>query len=67
MDEADRASARETQQREDALKRRYPTLPDTGCCHWCGEITGGGRRFCDVDCRDDWQRARSARQTAGKA
>jgi len=28
----------------------------TGRCLWCGEKTGKGRRWCDADCRDDWER-----------
>ena len=45
-----------------ALKRAAghpPSLPYTGVCHNCGDITGGGRRFCDTDCRDDYD-ARAA-------
>lgn len=67
MDELDRAQEREEEMREDALARRHPTLPYIGCCHWCGEITGGGRRFCDVECRDEWQRERDAARRAGLA
>lgn len=67
MDDIDRAQVREEQQREAALKKRYPSLPYTGCCHWCGEITGGGRVFCDADCRDDWQRQRDAARRTGRA
>jgi hypothetical protein len=27
-----------------------------GICIECGEPVEGERRWCDVDCRDDWQR-----------
>ena len=30
----------------------------TGYCLWCEEPLEGGRRWCDSDCRDDWERAR---------
>lgn len=36
-------------------KRRSTGLLYTGNCHNCGDITGGGRRFCDADCRDDYE------------
>ena len=39
------------------LARRHPVGPAaTGLCHWCGEPVPEGRRWCDADCRDDWQR-----------
>ena len=28
----------------------------TGYCLNCGESLEGDRRFCDADCRDDWQK-----------
>lgn len=57
-DDADRAEARQEEVMSDALAkvRRAGGLPYTGACHNCGDITGGGRRFCDSDCRDDYQR-----------
>lgn len=67
MDELDRAQAREEEMRADALKKRYPSLPYTGHCHWCGDITGGGRVFCGPECRDDWQREREAARRAGRS
>lgn len=27
-----------------------------GSCHWCGAEVGPLRRWCDADCRDNWQR-----------
>jgi hypothetical protein len=39
------------------LTIRKPTAPDaTGFCLNCGEPLSDGRRWCDADCRDDWQR-----------
>lgn len=42
-----------------ALRRRFQDGPAaTGCCLNCGEkLTEPGARWCDVDCRDDWQRS----------
>lgn len=65
MDEADAADAQIEQQLAAARSARQPSLPYTGHCHYCGEIADGGRRFCDQDCRDDWQRASIARQIGG--
>ena len=30
---------------------------ETGYCLWCGEEMEEGRRWCDADCRNRWQRA----------
>ncbi|MDR3088105.1 MAG: hypothetical protein LBU45_09210 [Azoarcus sp.] len=30
----------------------------TGRCLWCDEPLEDGRRWCDSDCRDDWERAK---------
>lgn len=64
-DFADLAAEREELDRDLALKAAHnhaPSLPYTGCCHNCGDITGGGRRFCDIDCRNDYDaRLRAAR------
>ncbi len=58
MDQVDRATERESEILSDAIGevRRHTALKYTGCCHNCGDITGGGRRFCDVDCRDDYEK-----------
>ena len=38
-------------------------LPFIGSCHNCGESLLSPLRFCDADCRDDWEaRERSRRQ-----
>lgn len=40
----------------------------TGHCLNCGEELADGARWCDADCRDDWQKRESARaRTAGFA
>jgi len=69
-DDIDRAQARDLQYQADCEReRRYraarPGLPYTGNCHYCGAITGGGRRFCDADCRDAWDRERRLKQMQG--
>ena len=57
-DPSDRATQREQEMLSDALENVAcrPSLPYTGHCHNCGDITGGGRRFCDADCRDDYEK-----------
>lgn len=71
-DDIDRAQARDQQYTEDCEReRRYQAarsaLAYTGECHYCGAITGGGRRFCAVDCRDAWEHERKLKRMAGVA
>lgn len=28
----------------------------TGKCLWCDEDVGSGMRWCDANCRDDWEK-----------
>jgi len=42
------------QERIESRKDNGP--PPCGECHYCGEPLNDGRRFCDAECRDDWQR-----------
>lgn len=40
-----------------ATKQRKPEGPvATGWCLNCDEKLGQGRRFCDADCRDDYEK-----------
>lgn len=56
-DEADRADEQAEQTLRAALLRRLPAGPDaTGLCLWCGIEVAFGVRWCDRDCRDDWER-----------
>ncbi|PZQ21150.1 MAG: hypothetical protein DI569_12860 [Sphingopyxis macrogoltabida] len=56
----DRAAELEEMNRADALARRKPDGPPaTGHCLNCGEPMPEGRRWCDADCRDDWQAERA--------
>lgn len=69
-DVIDMASDRELLDREIALRaaRRAAErekLPDIRQCHYCGEETPKGARFCDSDCRDGWQREQAAKLRAG--
>lgn len=66
-DEADQAAQQEAAALPAALRRRRPEAPPAcGACLYCGEALTGNRRWCDQDCRDDWQR-RTRRIEAGGA
>lgn len=60
MDEADLAQARA--EREDEARRRFRVAPResvgpyTGYCYNCGVPVIDPRRWCDADCRDDWEK-----------
>lgn len=49
---------------EDALKRHRSRAQHgphaTGSCLACGAKVPKGRRWCDADCRDDWERGARA-------
>jgi len=56
MDISDQATLREEQDRQRALRQRQRPGPRaTGLCLFCGLVTTGGRRWCDAECRDEWQ------------
>lgn len=66
MDIYDRATVHEEHDRALALAKRRPAGPEaTGCCLNCGNPlppAQPGRpapRWCDCDCRDDWEGAQS--------
>ena len=55
----DKATEFEELRRADALKMRKPDGPEAcGACLNCGAYLGDGLRWCDQDCRDDWQARR---------
>lgn len=59
LDDADRAT--EAFHRE-AMSNRAPEGPPAdGFCHNCGANIGPDHRWCNIECRDDWQ-ARAARE-----
>lgn len=69
-DDIDRAQERDMQYQADMeADRRYRAsqggLEYTGCCHYCGDITGGGRRFCDADCRDAYDHEQKLKKMQG--
>lgn len=49
-----------------ALSKRAAEGPTpVGTCHNCGEsLTRAGARWCDKDCREDWERAQRAEANA---
>ena len=65
-DEIDIASVQEEAYRAAALNRRYASLPSVGQCYSCGEPVEGRLRFCDTDCRDDWEKDEAARRRGGR-
>lgn len=65
----DRASALDEQLREayiNKAREQKPKLEATGQCLYCEAELSDGQRFCDVECRDDWQRENDAKRRAGK-
>ena len=66
MDDIDRAQQREEMDRDLAIAAaRQNALPFTGDCHNCGASVPDGWRFCDSDCRDDYEREIAARRREG--
>lgn len=60
MDEADIAAERLEREMDALLRRRAKSGPcPTGACLWCGEPLRHPLRWCDADCRDDWERDRA--------
>jgi hypothetical protein len=39
--------------------------PANGTCLWCGAPLAGKQRWCDADCRDEWEHAERCRATRG--
>lgn len=65
MDEFDKASEFEELRRKIALRTRKPAGPQaTGCCLFCGEPLPPGQRWCNSDCRDDWEKIQRAQREA---
>lgn len=62
-DFADLAAEREELDRTLALRAAHnhaPDLPITGRCHNCDSIVATGHRFCDADCRNDFDARKKA-------
>ena len=69
MDDADRAAEREDIDREAAdaaIRRRIDVMPSLGYCYYCGEALRAGKRFCDADCRDDYDRHEELQRRLGR-
>jgi len=66
-DVADRAEWRIAKDIEAAMAhvRKTPKLEADGHCHYCDEDVAHEQRFCNMDCRDDYQREQEARRRAG--
>lgn len=43
------------QQQIQAVRADVKPSNATGCCWYCGKPTDSKRRWCDADCRDDWE------------
>lgn len=62
----DQASDLEEQFRAEAASFRKPSGPvPCGACHWCGEVVKGDKRFCSVECRNDWQHVEERKRQLG--
>jgi hypothetical protein len=60
-DEADRANDTAQQLLDLQLTQRRRALAPIGLCHFCAEPVNGEAQFCDIHCRDDWQREENLR------
>lgn len=50
-----------------ALSHREPGGPTPdGYCHFCHEPLPNGIRWCNPDCRDDWQKEQDAAERRGQ-
>lgn len=49
----------ERMERDEELRKKYTPKPieikSIGKCLYCGESLEDGQRFCDADCRDDFE------------
>lgn len=56
MDDADLTQERMEKEMALQLRVRRPELLPNSMCHNCGEAVLADAKFCDVDCRDDWEK-----------
>jgi predicted nucleic acid-binding Zn ribbon protein len=49
-----------------ARVRRSTRLHSDGRCHFCDEPVPHAQLFCDVDCREDFEKEQAARLRAGR-
>lgn len=69
-DDIDRAQERDQQfQADSEIDRRYRAaqnvLPATGYCLFCTAPLPGAMRFCNADCRDDWDHEMTLKRRQG--
>jgi hypothetical protein len=67
MDDADRADAEiERATKVAVLNAKVMTLPAKGECYNCEAGFGNDpvRRFCDAECRDDWEAGQRRKESA---
>ena len=58
-DDIDRAQNEVERSLNEALRKRRPAGPvANGRCHYCGEILDDESRWCDIDCREGWEKLR---------
>lgn len=58
VDESDMATEQEMMSTELAIRlalSKNNPLPDMGFCYNCDTKLAPGLRFCDAECRDDWE------------
>lgn len=67
-DIVDDASEREEELRAKALAVRKPAGPPAcGICYNCDVKVASGERWCDLDCKKDWERLQEvAKSKAGR-
>lgn len=56
MDDADRAREFQQAEIERGIRYRKPAPRYTGNCNWCDAPVEARNKFCDADCRDDWEK-----------
>lgn len=56
-DEIDRAQNEVERSLTEAMRKRRPAGPvANGRCHYCGELIDDEARWCDIGCREGWER-----------
>ena len=67
MDDADQATNLEELLSAARLARidRNHEAKATGACLWCDQALNGPVRFCNSDCRNDWDREKKAHKRNG--
>lgn len=69
MDEIDRSQLQQEAMlaaQISAARKQTAGLAYTGHCHNCGDVTSEERRFCDADCRLDYDTRRKAALRSGR-